>query len=110
MGNTIEIIQGSTPTLELTIPASIDLTNADIYFSASQFQRTVLEKKNTDGGPISVDGNIITVNLSQMDTLQLQEGEAKAMVNIVYNNGAIRIPTYEAPFTVISNQIKRILV
>ena len=109
MGSITEIIQGSTQTLELSLPASIDLTNANIYFSISQFMRTVLEKRNTDGGPISVDGNTVTVNLSQIDTLQLQEGEAKAMLNIVYNDGATRIPTYEAPITVIANQITRVL-
>lgn len=109
MGSITEIIQGSTQTLELSLPASIDLTNANIYFSISQFKRTVLEKMNTDGGPISVDGNTVTVNLSQIDTLQLQEGEANAMLNIVYNDGATRIPTYKAPITVIANQITRVL-
>lgn len=101
-----EIVQGATQTLELTIPSSIDLDNANIYFSVEQHGKTMLEKTGTD---VSHIGNTIYVSLWQIDTLQLAEGDAKVMLNITLNDGATRIPTYEAPVKVLHNHIKRVL-
>lgn len=42
------IMQGATQTLEITLPSSIDLAEANIYFSIEQFEKTVLEKTGTD--------------------------------------------------------------
>lgn len=101
-----EIVQGATQTIEITIPPSIDLSEANIYFSIEQYEKTVLEKTGTD---VSYIVNTIYVSLWQIDTLQLEEGDAKVMLNITMNNGATRIPTYEAPVKVLRNQIKRVL-
>lgn len=101
-----EIVQGATQTLELTIPSSVDLSEANIYFSIEQHEKTVLEKNRTD---VSHIGNTIYVSLWQIDTLQLAEGDAKVMLNITLNDGATRIPTYEAPVKVLHNHIKRVL-
>lgn len=101
-----EIVQGATQTLELTIPSSVDLSEAHIYFSIEQHEKTVLEKNGTD---VSHIGNTIYVSLWQIDTLQLAEGDAKVMLNITLNDGATRIPTYEAPVKVLHNHIKRVL-
>lgn len=101
-----EIVQGATQTLQLTIPPDIDLSEANIYFSIEQYEKTVLEKTGTD---VSYIGNTIYVSLWQIDTLQFEEGDAKVMLNITMNDGATRIPTYEAPVKVLHNHIKRVL-
>ena len=100
------IMQGSTQTLEITIPSNIDLTNAKIYFSIEQFEKTILEKTGED---VTYTGSTIYVSLDQIDTLSLEEGDAKIMLNITMGDGATRIPTYEAPIKVLHNQIKRVL-
>ena len=110
MGNSVEIIQGSTPTLELSLPTSIDLTDANIYFSIEQFNRTLIEKSSVDSEDVSYDGNTVSVYLSQIDTLQLSDGEAKVQLNITKESGKVRIPTYEAPINILHNEIKRALI
>ena len=100
------IMQGSTQTLEITIPSNIDLTNAKIYFSIEQFEKTILEKTGED---VTYTGSTVYVSLGQIDTLSLEEGDAKIMLNITMEDGATRIPTYEAPIKVLHNQIKRVL-
>lgn len=101
-----EIVQGATQTLQLTIPSDIDLSEAHIYFSIEQYEKTVFEKTGTD---VSYIGNTIYVSLWQVDTLKLSEGDAKVMLNITMNDGATRIPTYEASVKVLHNHIKRVL-
>ena len=100
------IMQGATQTLEITLPSSIDLSEANIYFSIEQFEKTILEKTGTD---VSFEGSTVYVSLGQIDTLSLQEGNAKVQVNVTQDNGATRIPTYEAPVKVLRNQIPRVL-
>lgn len=102
-----EVVQASTQTLEFgPFPSSINLTEANIYFSVSQFGRTIFEKSNPS---VYYMGQIVYVNLSQVDTLQLSEGDAKVQLNITMNNGGTRLPTYEAPIKVLHNQIQRVL-
>lgn len=102
-----EIFQGSTQTLQITLPTSVDLSSANIYFSIEQFGNTVLEK--TGSPDVSYEDNIVSVDLHQIDTLALQEGDAKVQINITADEGATRIPTYEAPIKVLRNQIRRVL-
>ena len=103
----LEIIQGSTQGLELGMPPDLDLDEYTIYFSAEQFNKTAIEKH---GEPyVTYSGNTIFVSLSQMDTLQLEPGEAKVQINLIMNNGEVRIPTYEAPIKVLRNQIRRVI-
>ena len=101
-----EIVQGATQTIEITIPPSIDLSGASIYFSIEQYEKTVLEKTGTD---VSYIGNTIYVPLQQIDTLQLSDGDAKIQINLTKGGGATRLPTYEAPIKVLHNQIQRVL-
>ena len=72
-----EIMQGATQTLEWPLPTSIDLSAANIYFSAFQFGHLVLKKSNAS---VHYEGNTVYVDLSQMDTLQFKEGEAKVQL------------------------------
>lgn len=109
MADITEISVGATPTLQFLLPTSIDLSGANIYFSIEQFKRTVIEKSNTDNEDVSFEGNTVSVYLSQIDTLQLEEGDAKAMLNITKQGGKVRIPTYEAPLKMLHNEIKKVL-
>lgn len=103
----LEIIQGSTQVLELGMPPDMDLDEYTIYFSAEQFNKTVIEKH---GEPdVTYSGNTIYVSLSQVDTLQLDPGSAKIQINLITNNGDVRIPTYEAQIAVLKNQIRRVI-
>lgn len=103
----VEIAQGATPTIELALPTSANLSEYNIYFSIVQFKRLVLEKSNANSEDITFSGNIVSVYLSQMETLKMEEGEAKVQINLVGDSGKIRIPTYEAPIMVLNNQIRR---
>lgn len=111
MGNTIEIIQGSTPTLELSLPTSIDLSATNIYFSIEQFDKKVVAKDNTDQNQtdITFQGSTVSVYLSQIETLHLAEGSAKVQINLVSGGGRTRIPTYESQITILHNQDNRVL-
>lgn len=110
MPSMTEVSQGATPTLELTLPPSIDLSGMNIYFSIEQFNRTIIEKSNADGGEdVTFSENTVSVYLSQLDTLQLEEGDATVQINLVGGHGKTRVPTYEAPIKIIGNQIKRVL-
>ena len=103
-----EIVQASTQTLEFgPFQSSIDLSAANIYFSISQFGRTVLEKSGDSS--VSYEGNKVFVSLTQMDTLQLKEGAARVQINLTMNDGSVRLPTYEAPIKILHNQIQRVL-
>ena len=109
MPDITQVSVGATPTLEFLLPTSVDLTDANIYFSIEQFNRTLIEKSIVDSEDVSYDGNTVSVYLSQIDTLQLQEGNARAQLNIVKQNGAIRLPTYEADLKILHNEIRKVL-
>ena len=110
MADITEIAVGATPTLQFDLPTSVDLTDSNIYFSIEQFNRTLIEKSSVDSEDVSYDGNTVSVYLSQIETLQLNEGDAKAMLNITKESGKVRIPTYEAPIKILHNEIKRVLI
>lgn len=110
MVNITQVSVGATPTLEFLLPTSVDLTDATIYFSIEQFNRTLIEKSSADSEDVSYEGNTVSVYLSQIETLQLNEGDAKAMLNITKESGKVRIPTYEAPIKILHNEIKRVLL
>lgn len=109
MPDITQVSVGATPTLQFLLPASVDLTDANIYFSIEQFNRTLIEKSSVDSEDVSYDGNTVSVYLSQIDTLRLSDGEAKAQLNITKESGKIRLPTYEAPLMILHNEIRRVL-
>ena len=109
MADITEVSQGATPTLQFALPTSIELKGAIIYFSIEQFDRKIIEKSSEDSKDVMLEGNLVSVYLSQLDTLQLEEGDAKAQINITKEKGYIRLPTYEAPLKILHNEIKRVL-
>lgn len=82
------MIRATTPTLTLTIPTSIDLTlPKDIYvtFEQEDLSLTKIVDKNSD---LDTSTNVISVFLSQAETLQFKpNSQALVQVNWVYENG-----------------------
>lgn len=77
--------QATTPTFILTLPNTVDLSKvANIYFSLRQ-NGVQIEK---DGEDLTVDGQTVSVYLSQAETLQLISGTAQIQLNWTYANGA----------------------
>ena len=76
--------QATTPTFILTLPNSVDLSEAaNVYFTLKQ-NNVEIEKKTSD---LQIDGQTVSVFLSQIDTLQLTAGTAQMQLNWTYENG-----------------------
>jgi hypothetical protein len=79
------MVQATTPTFILTLPDTVDLSQAaNIYFSLRQ-KNVVIEKSNDD---LTVDGQTVSVYLPQAETLQLVSGAAQIQLNWTYANGS----------------------
>lgn len=79
------MVQATTPTFILTLPNTVDLSEvANIYFSLRQ-NGVQIEKT---GENLTVEGQTVSVYLSQAETLQLISGSARIQLNWTYPNGA----------------------
>lgn len=79
------MVQATTPTFILTLPDTVDLSQvANIYFSLRQ-KNVLIEKAGDD---LTVDGQTVSVYLSQAETLQLVSGAAQIQLNWTYANGS----------------------
>lgn len=79
------MVQATTPTFILTLPNDVDPSEfANIYFTLRQ-KSVLIEKTGTD---LTVDGQTVSVYLSQAETLQLVSGAAQIQLNWTYSNGA----------------------
>lgn len=79
------MVQATTPTFVLTLPDTVDLSQAaNIYFSLRQ-KNVIIEKTDDD---LTVDGQTVSVYLSQAETLQLVPGAAQIQLNWTYANSA----------------------
>lgn len=79
------MVQATTPTFILTLPDTVDLSQAaNIYFSL-RHKNVIIEKSNDD---LTVDGQTVSVYLSQAETLQLVSGAAQIQLNWTYANGS----------------------
>lgn len=77
--------QATTPTFILTMPNSVDLSEAaNVYFTLKQ-NNVEIEKKTSD---LVIEGQTVSVFLSQLDTLQLTAGTAQMQLNWTYENGS----------------------
>ena len=79
----VEIVRGTTPTLVFTFPAGTLLGVQDIVLSISQVTR----RQTKSGLREAIDGNTLTVTLTQQDTLFFAEGVAEMQLNWIYTNG-----------------------
>lgn len=79
------MVQATTPTFVLTLPDTVDLSQAaNIYFTLKQGNVTV--EKTTDD--LVLDGQTISVYLEQSETLLIEAGRAQLQLNWTYANGA----------------------
>ena len=79
------MVQATTPTFILTLPDTVDLSQAvNIYFSFRQ-KNVIIEKSGDD---LTVDGQTVSVYLSQAETLHLVSGAAQIQLNWTYANGS----------------------
>lgn len=76
--------QATTPTFILTLPNSVDLSQAEnVYFTLRQ-NNVSIQKSTND---LMIEGQTVSVFLSQIDTLQLTAGTAQMQLNWTYENG-----------------------
>lgn len=79
------MVQATTPTFILTLPSDVDLGEAaHVYFTLKQKNAEIV-KEDTD---LTIDGNEVSVYLSQAETLQLVSGAAQIQLNWTYANGS----------------------
>lgn len=79
------MVQGTTPTFILTLPNTVDLTAvSNLYFSLEQGS-TKLQKT---GSSLSIDGQNISVYLTQAETLKFNTGRANLQLNWTYPDGS----------------------
>ena len=73
----MQLIRGTTPSIEITVQAEIDLHNvAQVWIYISQQGKVKIDKDMSDVVSFDYANNKITVRFSQDDTLGLKAGDA----------------------------------
>ena len=99
------MVQATTPTFVCTVSNDADLSEiSHIYFSLKQDLKEV-QKSDSD---LTIDGQKVSVYLTQAETLQFHKGEAQVMLNWTYSNGA-RGCTYEKTIQVEDNLLQKVV-
>lgn len=79
--------KGITPTFTLTLPEDIDLAFAQhVYVTLGRKGKAILQKSDEE---LAIDGNVVSVFLSQEETLALPEGEVQIQVNWTYQEAGV---------------------
>lgn len=79
------MLVASTPQFVLRLPSSVDLSNAsDIYFSIKQGN---VNLKKHGSVVVLEEPNVVSVELSQVETLMFYEGWAFIQLNWIFENG-----------------------
>ena len=100
------MVQATTPTFVLTLPDTVDLTEP-IHFYFTLRQGIVrIEKADSD---LVIDGQTISVYLSQAETLTLTPGIVKLQLNWTYANGS-RAASEIVSVNVTDNLLKEVVV
>lgn len=76
------MVRGTTPTFILTLQDA-DLTNTNVYVTFKQ-DELLLTKSGSD---LSIEQNVVSVYLSQEETLKFQRGNLYIQVNWTFDNG-----------------------
>lgn len=76
------MVRGTTPTFILTLQDA-DLTNTNVYVTFKQ-EELLLTKSGSD---LSIEENVVSVYLSQEETLKFQRGNLYIQVNWTFDNG-----------------------
>lgn len=77
------MVRGTTPTFILTLQDA-DLTNTNVYVTFKQDDCLLLTKSGSD---LSIEENVVSVYLSQEETLKFQRGNLYIQVNWTFDNG-----------------------
>lgn len=73
----MQLIRGTTPSIEITVQTEIDLHNvAQVWIYISQQGKVKIDKDMSDVVSFDYANNKITVRFSQDDTLGLKAGDA----------------------------------
>lgn len=74
--------KGITPTFTLTLPEDIDLAFAQhVYVTLGRNGKAILQKSDEE---LTIEGNIVSVFLSQEETLALPAGQVQIQINWTY--------------------------
>lgn len=99
------MVQATTPTFVCTVDNSADLSEiAVMYFSLKQ-DLVEVQKSGTD---VIIDGQKVSVYLTQAETLPFRKGQAEVMLNWTYSNGA-RGCTYKKVIQVEDNLLQKVV-
>lgn len=100
----METMQGLTPTISVTVPSDIDLTQAgNVYVSFKQGGKVL---KLTEG--FDVSEHQVDVYLTQKQTLSFAVGTVEIMLNWTYPSGQ-RGATKPKILSVLSNHLLEVL-
>lgn len=78
------MVQATTPTFLLTLPSSVDLSLIQTMLFTLEQGCVEIDKTGND---LSIDGQTVSVWLSQEETLQFKKGPAKLQLNWTYSDG-----------------------
>ena len=99
------MVQATTPTFVLTLPQDVDLSEArNVYFTATQ-SRIILTKTGED---LTIDRNVVSVYLTQAETLMFSVGKIELQLNWTYPNGE-RACTNVVSVDVDKNLLKKVV-
>jgi hypothetical protein len=83
----MQLIRGTTPTIVITVQTEIDLHQvSEVWIYISQ-QNKVRVDKQLDDVTFDYEHRIMSVTLSQDDTLALKEGEALFQIRLLLVDG-----------------------
>ena len=79
------MVQYTTPTFILTLPNTVDLSEAEsIYFSIAQGKLEIVKT----GESLVLDGQNVSIYMTQEETGKFASGKASVQLNWVYPNGS----------------------
>lgn len=101
------MIQGTTPTFTLTLPETIDLSEAEhVIFTIEQLGHAVSKNENE----MTINAHEVTVRLGQEDTLYFNDAfDVMIQLNWTYADGtraATRIKTIKAQINLYKDVIE----
>lgn len=100
------MVQATTPTFVLTLPDTVDLTEPSHFYFSLRQGHVKIEKTGSD---LVIDGQTISVYLTQAETLTIMPGIVKIQLNWTYQNGS-RAASEIVSVNVSENLLKEVLV
>lgn len=85
--NKMQLIRGTTPTIDCIIPDNIDVSDAkEIWFTIKQGGRIIADRKLSDKS-VAVDGQGLSITLTQKETLEFNTFEVgECGIRIILND------------------------